>query len=107
MGIGKPLQTTRLSDRTTLRLTNSRASRHRTVLHEQTAELRDWRMHTLHNSAIANARSRSTTSREDSTGQILTTGSTSQSREWERNLHCDITHASQYQSRSRAVTSRV
>ena len=35
--------TARLSSRTTLRLTTSRASRHRT-LHEQTAEHRDWRM---------------------------------------------------------------
>ena len=50
------------------------------TLHKYIAEPRDCRMHTLH-VAIANARSRSTTSHEDSTNQILTSGPTSQSRQ--------------------------
>ena len=63
------------SGHTTLRLTSSRASRHRTI-HEQITEPCDWRMHTLL-SGIANAPSRSMTSHENLTCEILTTWPTS------------------------------
>ena len=91
--------------RTTLRLKSSNASRHHT-LHKQNAKLRDWRMRTLL-FGIANARSWFTTSREDSTCQILTTRPTSQSRDWKHCAHGDVTYVSQYQSWSRATASCV
>ena len=57
--------------------------------------------------AVANARPRSTNSREDSACQILMSGPTSQSRDWRTCGHGDVAHTSQYQSWSRATTSRV
>ena len=46
-------------------------------------------------------------SREDLTCQILTSGPTSQSRDWRTCVHGDVTHASQLQLRSRATESHV